>query len=75
MLIRLLVDEAIPEANMRQLTILGIAMIAVPLVNAVVGVVQRWYSSRVGEGIIFDLRRELFAHLQRMSFPQPRPAS
>lgn len=52
---------------MRQLTVLGIAMIAVPLVNAVVGVVQRWYSTRVGEGIIFDLRRELFAHLQRMS--------
>lgn len=67
MLIRVLVDEAIPNKDMRQLTILGIAMIAVPLVNALVGVVQRWYSSRVGEGIIFDLRRELFAHLQRMS--------
>ena len=42
-------------------------MVAVPLVNAVVGVVQRWLASRVGEGIIFDLRRELYAHLQRMS--------
>jgi len=42
-------------------------MIAVPLVSALVGVAQRWWSSRVGEGIIFDLRRELFAHLQRMS--------
>jgi ATP-binding cassette subfamily B protein len=42
-------------------------MVAVPLVNALVGVLQRWLSSRVGEGIIFDLRRELYAHLQRMS--------
>ena len=42
-------------------------MILVPLISAVVGVAQRWWSSRVGEGIIFDLRRELFAHLQRMS--------
>lgn len=67
MLIRLLIDEAIPESDLGLLTILGGAMIAVPLVNALVGVLQRFYSSRVGEGIIFDLRGELFSHLQRMS--------
>jgi len=67
LLIRLLIDEALPNADLRQLTYLGIGMVAVPLVNALVGVVQRWLSSRVGEGIIFDLRRELYAHLQRMS--------
>ncbi|HEX9762811.1 MAG TPA: ABC transporter ATP-binding protein, partial [Acidimicrobiia bacterium] len=66
-LIRALVDHAIPERDVRQLTLLGVGMILVPLVNAVVGIVQRWFSSRVGEGIIFDLRRQLFAHLQRMS--------
>ncbi len=52
---------------MGQLTLLGVGMVVVPLINAVVGVLQRWLSARVGEGIIFDLRRELFAHLQRMS--------
>lgn len=67
MLIRALLDEALPNKDVRQLTILGIAMVVVPLVNAVVGVVQRWFATRVGEGIIFDLRRELYAHLQRMS--------
>jgi ATP-binding cassette subfamily B protein len=66
-LIRALLDEALPNEDIRQLTVLGIAMVAVPLVNAVVGVVQRWQASKVGEGIIFDLRRELYAHLQRMS--------
>lgn len=66
-LIRLLVDEAIPQQDFGQLTVLGVAMIAVPLVNAVLGVGQRWFSAKVGEGIIFDLRRDLFAHLQRMS--------
>jgi len=39
----------------------------VPLVSALVGILQRWWSSRAGEGIIFDLRRELYGHLQRMS--------
>lgn len=67
LLIRLLVDQAIPNKDITQLTMLGIGMILVPLINALVGVGQRWFSSRVGEGIIFDLRRELFAHLQTMS--------
>jgi ATP-binding cassette, subfamily B, bacterial len=66
-LIGILIDDAIPRADVRLLTYLGLAMVAVPLVNAIVGVLQRWLASRVGEGIIFDLRRELYAHLQRMS--------
>lgn len=67
MLIRVLIDEAIPDQDVRQLTYLGLAMVGVPLVVAIVGVLQRWLSSRVGEGIIFDLRCQLYAHLQRMS--------
>lgn len=67
LLIRRLVDHALPEKDVRELTFLGIGMILVPLINALVGVAQRWFSSRVGEGIIFDLRQELFLHLQRMS--------
>jgi len=67
LLIRQLVDDAIPKKDVSQLTMLGLGMILVPLISALVGVAQRWWSSRVGEGIIFDLRRELFTHLQRMS--------
>jgi ATP-binding cassette subfamily B protein len=67
MLIRTLLDVALPNEDLRLLTLLGIGMVAVPLVNAGVGVVQRWLSARVGEGIIFDLRVQLYEHLQRMS--------
>lgn len=67
LLIRALIDQALPREDVSLLTLLGLGMIAVPVVNAAVGVVQRWLSSKVGEGIIFDLRRQLFAHLQRMS--------
>ena len=66
-LIRQLLDEAIPNKDLGQLTVLGLGMVLVPLISALVGVAQRWWSSRVGEAIIFDLRRQLFAHLQRMS--------
>jgi ATP-binding cassette subfamily B protein len=67
LLIRVLIDEAIPDADIGQLTALGLAMVGVAFANALVGVFQRWISSKVGEGIIFDLRRELYSHLQRMS--------
>ncbi len=66
-LIRFLIDVAIPNRDVGLLTWLGVGMVAVPLTSALVGVAQRWWSARVGEGIIFDLRRELFEHLQRMS--------
>lgn len=66
-LIRYLIDVAIAEGDVGLLTLLGAGMIAVPLVSSLVGVLQRWWSSKAGEGIIFDLRKELFQHLSRMS--------
>ncbi len=67
LLMRQLIDVAIPQADLGLVTMLGLAMVAVPLISGVVGVAQRWASASMGEGIIYDLRRGLFAHLQRMS--------
>ncbi len=67
LLIRDLLDNAIPDENLGRVTVLGLLMVAVPLVNGVLGVLQRWASARAGEGIIFDLRCQLFGHLQGMS--------
>jgi ATP-binding cassette, subfamily B, bacterial len=67
LLIREIVDVAIPEGDLGALTLLGLGMLAVPLVSALVGIAQRYWSARAGEGIIFDLRCQLFDHLERMS--------
>jgi ATP-binding cassette subfamily B protein len=67
LLMRDLIDRAIPEKDIRLLTLLGLGMVAVPIVNTAVGTLQRWMSARAGEGIIFDLRRQLYRHLQGMS--------
>ncbi|MGI9611151.1 MAG: ABC transporter transmembrane domain-containing protein, partial [Acidimicrobiia bacterium] len=64
LLIRDLIDVAIPDEDLGRVTVLGILMLTVPLVNGILGVLQRWASARAGEGIIFDLRRQLFSHLQ-----------
>ena len=42
----------------------GIAALAV--LEAVTGLVSRWFSSRIGEGLIVDLRRAVFTHVQTM---------
>ena len=36
------------------------------LVDAVVSLAMRWFSSRIGEGLIYDMRARVFAHVQRM---------
>lgn len=67
LLIRDLLDYALPESDTTRLNLLALGMIAVPVVNGLIGVVQRLASARIGEGIIFDLRCAVYAHLQRMS--------
>lgn len=62
-----LIDDAIPDGDLAHVAWLGGALIGIAITNGVVGVAQRWASSSMGEGIIFDLRRQLYGHLQRMS--------
>jgi ATP-binding cassette subfamily B protein len=67
LLIRDLIDNALPNGNARRLNLIALGMIAVPLVNGLVGVWQRQLSAKVGEGVIYDLRRALYNHMQGMS--------
>ena len=67
LLIRDLLDNALPNENARRLNMLALAMVAVPLVNGLVGVLQRRISASMGEGVIYDLRRALYGHMQKMS--------
>jgi len=62
-----MIDVAIPEGNSQMITFLALGMMAVPLVTGVIGVVQRWLNSQIGEGVIYDLRRALYTHMQQMS--------
>ena len=67
LLMKGLIDTAIPDKNLQLVTLLGLGMVAVPLLNGIIGVVQRRSTARMGEGVIFDLRRQLYDHLQGMS--------
>ena len=67
LILRDLIDHAIPSANLRRLMWLSAGLLAIPALRGVVSVLQRRLNSRVGEGVIYDLRVALFSHLQRMS--------
>ncbi len=64
--VRAILDDAIPEGNQAMITWLAAFAVGAALGDAVLQIVQRWASSRVGEGLIYDLRRALFAKVQRM---------
>jgi ATP-binding cassette subfamily B protein len=67
LLYRNLIDDVIPNKDFRRLTILAIAMIVIPVLSGLIGIVERYFSAKAGEGVIFDLRQEMYDHLQRMS--------
>ncbi|RBM18162.1 ABC transporter [Prauserella sp. PE36] len=45
---------------------LAVAIAGLAIADAGLGLAERWQSARIGEGLIFDLRRAVFEHVQRM---------
>ena len=59
--VREILDVAIPGSDRGQIILLAAIAVAAALADAGLAILQRWCSARVGEGLIYDLRRELFA--------------
>lgn len=66
-LVRGVIDDALPHGNTSLLLWLALGMIGVAAVTSVIGVWQTWLSTRVGQGVMHDLRTKLFSHLQAQS--------
>lgn len=60
------VDEVVAQSGVRTIINLALVMAGIAILDAVVSVVVRWFSSRLGEGIIYDLRTAVFDHVQKM---------
>jgi ATP-binding cassette subfamily B protein len=67
LLYRELIDNVLPNRDFSRLNLLAIGMLGIPLISGGIHVIQRYYSARAGEGIIFDLRQQMYVHLQKMS--------
>jgi len=66
LLLRGLLDKALPEKSRGLVTILAATAVALAFADAFLSLLQRWFSARMGEGLIYDMRVQLFDHVQRM---------
>jgi ATP-binding cassette subfamily B protein len=66
LLFRSLIDTAVPDKNRALVAELALAAVGLAFANAMLSLVQRWFSAKIGEGLIYDLRVQLFDHVQRM---------
>jgi ATP-binding cassette subfamily B protein len=66
LLLRSLLDTAVPEKDFTLLWILALGAVILAVASAGLSLLQRWYSARIGEGLICDMRVQLFDHVQRL---------
>jgi ATP-binding cassette subfamily B protein len=63
---RQIIDTAIPHADRGLLNVLAVVVVVVALASGLLSFGERFWSARIGEGLIYDLRVKLFDHVQRL---------
>lgn len=66
LLLKTIIDRGVVPGRPGVVTALALAVAAFALLEAVLTLAERWYSAKIGEGLIYDLRTRVFAHVQRM---------
>ena len=65
LLLRQIIDHGILARDNQVVILVAIAVAVVAIFDAFLGFVIRWFSARIGEGLIYDLRTQVFDHVQR----------
>ncbi len=60
------VDAIVGGRSASTVVWLAVAIAAIAVADAALGLAERWQSAHIGEGLILDLRRAVFEHVQRM---------
>ena len=66
LLLKRLIDDGVTPGNKTVVVTIALIVAAIAFADAGLSLVMRWYSSRIGEGLIFDMRSQVFDHVQRM---------
>ncbi|MBB5084348.1 ABC transporter ATP-binding protein [Nonomuraea endophytica] len=66
LLMKAIIDDGILPKQPGVVIALAVSIAALALLDAGLTLAQRWFSSRIGEGLIYNLRTEVFDHVQRM---------
>jgi ATP-binding cassette, subfamily B, bacterial len=65
LLLRVIIDDGILKHDLKVVGVLAGLVAAIAVFDAFLGFASRWFSSRIGEGLIYDLRTEVFGHVQK----------
>ena len=66
LLLRSIIDRAIPERNSKLVIMLALFAAGLSILDSGISLANRFISARIGEGLIFDMRSKIFAHVQEM---------
>ncbi|GAA0444115.1 ABC transporter [Acrocarpospora corrugata] len=66
LLVKTIIDTGIPQKRVDLVIWLALAIAGLAVLDAALSMGERWFSARIGEGLIYKLRTEVFDHVQRM---------
>jgi len=61
------VNEITSNGTVKAVLLIAALIAGLAVLDALLSLATRWYSSRIGEGLIFDMRTKVFQHVQQMS--------
>ena len=67
LLLKQLIDNGVIPGNPNLVTRLALLVGLIAILDAIFSMIGRWFSARIGENLIFDLRTQVFSHVQRQS--------
>jgi len=67
LLLKRLIDDGVIPGNPGLVTQLALLVGLIAILDAIFSMIGRWFSARIGENLIFDLRTQVFSHVQRQS--------
>ncbi|MCK9823985.1 ABC transporter ATP-binding protein/permease [Nocardioides cavernae] len=67
LLLKAIIDDGVRTGDTSLVVWLAVLVAVVAVVDSAFGLITGWLSSRIGEGLIYDLRTQVFAHVQRQS--------
>jgi len=67
LLLKRLIDDGVIPKDFELVTSLAVLVGIIAILDAVFSMIGRWFSARIGEGLIYDLRKQVFEHVQRQS--------
>ena len=67
LLLRELIDNGVIPKDRSVVTTMAVAVALLAIASALVNIVVRWISAKIGEGLIYDLRSQVFRHVQEQS--------